>query len=145
MKMRKKKETYYALPIIFTVILIILVFIFFSTSSGEGTLILWIKNYNHPCTSNNTSICDKSAFIFQEIYIDGRYISNGTTLYGGMIWKTNLSLHVGIHSFKIIQKIGTISNNNIRVEKNKVNCYQIPWFNDPGPVPVNINVDACPP
>ena len=75
--MKKKiNELYFIIPIILVIFLIIISYIAYSIF-GTGTLVFWIKNYNPPCASNNTSNYKGSAFVFNEVLIDNKNVSGG--------------------------------------------------------------------
>jgi hypothetical protein len=140
--MKRNKETHYLLTIIFITVLLILIMYFYSINMiGTGILKFWIKNYNPSCTSNNISQCDSQTIKIIRISVDNRMIGGPITLTGGMLWQTNLTLTSGNHQIKITTKTDIITIQNLKIEKDKTRCYQLPWENS-GTV---IDVKSCPP
>jgi hypothetical protein len=126
---KKKNELYSIVAIMSVVFLVVIIYISYSVF-GQGTLVFWIKNYNPPCGSNNTTQCENEAFHFNKILIDNNQVSNNKTLYGGQFWKTELKLTAGSHTVKILQDDGSITIYPMKIETNKKKCFEYPWWNN---------------
>jgi len=158
--MRLRNELYIIAPIMSVVFLVIIGNIAYSIL-GTGTLVFWVKNYNQPCTSNNTSTCRDSNFTFNEISVDNKNVSGGGIVHGGQIWRMTLNLDTGVHSmrvtiYKVVYRNGfvswsspdgnvtgtaTWSKENIHINVDKKTCVLLPLG---GNANIYENLSSCP-
>lgn len=141
-----KNELLFIVSIMLTIFIIIISYISWTTF-GEGSLVFWIKNYNPPCNTNNTTQCTHEAFRFSKILLDHqKEISGNGTVHGGQTWKIELKLSDGVHSISVMDyNSGSTSFTGIKIETNKITCRQLPFWNNLSVQMAMPDFSACPP
>jgi hypothetical protein len=117
----------------------------FLAPSGKGTLIIWIKNYNSPCISNNTTNCEHFTLKVKSILLNNKVLDNDIRLNGGEFWNTKIKVSEGKYTLKLMEDNGYEAlAPPIKVEKDKTICMHFPWSNTIN-VYTNVSHQLCPP